>query len=301
MIRAVAIGLLASLAVGSGGWQRAAPLPLARSEVAAAAYGTGILIVGGYVAGGIGNTARADLYLPARNRWRRLPDYPLAIDHAAAAGSGPRAYVVGGFGRRGNQTRRGYVLERGRWRELPSLPAARAAAGAAILGGRLYVVGGFSGERLARDMLVYDLRTRRWSAAPGPTPRDHLGVAAVGGRIYAVGGEKSEPGKELDLVESWAPGERRWRRAPPISDPRGGVAVTAVDGALIVAGGTNLRRPFSTVQRLTPGASAWTPLPSLRTARHSLGLVGSRRRVYAIGGGQYALSVSPANEYLSLP
>jgi non-specific serine/threonine protein kinase len=197
--------------------------------------------------------------------------------------------------------RAGHVLENGRWRKLPPLPAARAAAGAAIVAGKLYVVGGFAGERLARQTLVLDLRTRRWSSAPGPTPRDHLGVAAVGGRIYAVGGEKSEPGRELDLVESWAPGERRWRRHAPIAEPRGGVAVAAVGGALVAAGGTNLRRPFSTVQRLAPGAASWSRLPGLRTARHSFGLVPSGKRVYAIGGGQYALSVSPANEYLTLP
>lgn len=301
MIRALAVGVLVSLAAGSAGWQRAAPLPQARSEVAAAAYGSGIAVVGGYVAGGKGNTARADLYLPARNRWRRLPDYPVAVDHAAAAGAGRLAYVVGGFDPGGNQLRVGHALEKGRWRPLPRLPAPRAAAGAAVVGGRLYVVGGFAGERLAREMLVFDLRTRRWSTGPGPTPRDHLGVAALGGRIYAVGGEKGEPGRELALVESWAPGEKRWTRLPPISEPRGGVAVTAAAGALVAAGGTNATRPFPTVQRLRPGAPAWTRLPRLRTARHSFGLVPSGRRLYAIGGGQYALSVSSANEYLTLP
>ena len=301
MIRAFALGgVLASLVAGSSGWQRAAPLPLARSEVAAAGYGSGIVIVGGYVAGGTGNTARADLYLPAKNRWRRLPNYPHGIDHAAAVGAGRSAYFLGGFDKRGSQVKTAYALENGRWRRLPDLPAARAASGAAIVGTKAYVVGGFAGERLANRMLVFDFRTRRWSTAPGPTPRDHLGVAALAGRIYAVGGERSEPGKEVDLVESWAPGERRWTRLPPISAPRGGVAVTAAGGALVAAGGTNLSRPFSTVQRLTPGASAWKSLPELRTARHSLGLVPFGQRLYAIGGGQYALSVSAANEYLAL-
>jgi Kelch motif len=302
MIRALALGsLLASLVAGSAGWQRAAPLPLARSEVAAAPYGSGIVIVGGYVAGGTGNSARADLYLPAKNQWRRLPDYPRGIDHAAAAGAGRRAYFVGGFDRRGSQVKAAYTLENGQWRRLPDPPAARAAAGAAVIGTKLYVVGGFAGERLAREMLVLDLRTRRWSTAPGPTPRDHLGVAALRGRLYAAGGEKSEPGRELDLVESWAQGERRWTKLPPISEPRGGVALTAAGGAIVAAGGTNLTRPFSTVQRLKPGASAWTSMPRLRTARHSLGLVPVGARLFAIGGGQYALSVSSANEYLTLP
>jgi hypothetical protein len=72
-MRAFALGgVILTLAAGSTGWQRASPLPLARSEGAAAPYGSGIAIVGGYVAQG-GNTARAELYLPRRNRWRRRP------------------------------------------------------------------------------------------------------------------------------------------------------------------------------------------------------------------------------------
>jgi N-acetylneuraminic acid mutarotase len=268
--------------------------------VAAARYGNGIVIVGGYVAGGTGNTARADLFLPGQNRWRRLPDYPLPIDHAAGVGAGGRMYVLGGFDKNGTQTRRAHALENGRWKELPKLPVPRAASGAAIVGSKLYLVGGFGGEKLAKDMLVLDLSSRRWSAAPGPTPRDHLGVTALGGRIYAVGGEKYEPGREVDLVESWAPGERAWKRLPPISGARSGVAVTPVGGTLVAAGGTNLRRPFSTVQQLKPGARAWTQMPRLRTARHSMGLVLVGKRLYAIGGGQYSLSVSSANEYLQV-
>jgi hypothetical protein len=42
-------------------------------------------------------------------------------------------------------------------------------------------------------------------------------------------------------------------------------------------------------------------LASVRTARHSLALFSFDNRLYAIGGGQYALSVSTANEYLTLP
>src|SRR5215216_2476845 len=169
MIRALALaGVIASLVGGSSGWQRAAPLPLARSEVAAAPYGSGIVIVGGYVAGGTGDTARADLYLPATNRWRRLPDYPIQIDHAAAASDGKHTFFVGGFNGKGTQVRLAYALTNGRWHRLPSLPAARAASGAAIVDGKLYVVGGFAGERLAGEMLAFDLRTHRWSTAPGP-------------------------------------------------------------------------------------------------------------------------------------
>jgi hypothetical protein len=84
------------------------------------------------------------------------------------------------------------------------------------------------------------------------------------------------------------------------TDDRRDSGVKAGGGPLVATGGTNLTRPFSTVQRLTPGASFWTSLSSLRTARHSLALLPFGHRLYAIGGGQYALSVSAANEYLTL-
>jgi hypothetical protein len=84
------------------------------------------------------------------------------------------------------------------------------------------------------------------------------------------------------------------------TDARRDRGVKAGGGPLVAAGGTNLTRAFSTVQRLRPGASSWTSLPSLRTARHSLAFVPFGHRLYAIGRGQYALSVSAANEYLTL-
>ena len=301
MIRALAAGALVTLVAGSAGWKPAAPLPLARSEVAAAAYGTGIVVVGGYLAGGTGkNTARADLYLPRQYRWRRLPDYPLPIDHAAAVGAGRRAYVVGGFANRGDQVRVGYSLENGRWRRLPTLPAARAASGAALIGSKLYVVGGFAGEKLAQSMLVLDLSTRRWSSAPGPTrattsasPRWPAGSTRSAVRRTS----RDESSRSSSRGRPASAGGRVCLRSRRLAAASG---VAATGGAVIAAGGTNQRRPFATVQRLKPGAFTWTSLPSLRTARHSLGLVPMGGRLYAIGGGQYALSVSSANEFLSL-
>jgi Kelch motif len=54
-----------------GPWTRAAPMPTARSELAAAALDGRI-----YVAGGIarwGTTAAFEAYEPARDRWEELP------------------------------------------------------------------------------------------------------------------------------------------------------------------------------------------------------------------------------------
>ena len=122
-------------------WRAAAPVPVPRTEVAAAVFGKEIGVVGGFLASGR-NSSRADAYSPARNRWRRLPSLPVRVDHAMAAGRGREFYVVGGYGPGSVALASAYVLRGGRWNALPPMPAPRAAAGAAVAGDKLYVVGG---------------------------------------------------------------------------------------------------------------------------------------------------------------
>ena len=131
---------------------------------------------------------------------------------------------LGGYTVDGVPQRSIRVLERGRWRALPRMPFARAAAGAAVAGGKIIVAGGVTtgATRLARNALSFDLRTRRWSVVPGPTPREHLGVASLGGIVYAVAGRTSGLDTNLIHFESYRPGDRSWRRLPPVPDPRGG-------------------------------------------------------------------------------
>src|ERR1700704_1772647 len=89
------------LGLAAGGrdseWRRHAAMPEQRSEVAAAAVGGEIVVVGGFVADG-SNSAHADAYSPAANRWRHLSDLPMSVDHAAAASANGRMYVIGGYG-----------------------------------------------------------------------------------------------------------------------------------------------------------------------------------------------------------
>jgi hypothetical protein len=78
-----------------GPWMRAAPMPTARSEMAATALDDRI-----YVASGIaqwGTTAAFEAFDPARNRWEELPPLPQAVHHLAAAATDDRVYVTGGY------------------------------------------------------------------------------------------------------------------------------------------------------------------------------------------------------------
>jgi len=236
-------------------WQAETPLPAPRTEVAAASSGREIVVAGGYVEDG-STTARVDLYDPAGRTWRQGPDLPEPLNHAAAATLRGAAVVVGGYGA-GGPTTTAVQLSGDAWRALPPLPFPRAAAAAAALDGRLYVVGGVTTGGLAKSMLGYDPATRRWTALPGPRPRQHLAAAAARGRIYAIAGRAAGYDTNTALVESWAPGEKRWRREPPIPDPRGGTAAASVTGVVVSVGGESPQGTHAAVYGLDAEKRRW--------------------------------------------
>jgi hypothetical protein len=276
------------------GWKRAAPLPVPRSEVAAATVGRELVIAGGFLADGR-SSRRVDAYSPASNRWRRLPDLPVAVNHAMAASDGRRLYVVGGYG----APTRAFVLSRGRWRRLPRLPEPRAAAGAAVIGRTLYVIGGVARGGLAQKALAFDLTRRRWRRIPGPKPREHLGVSALGGRVYAVAGR--EAGTNFDVFQAYLPARGRWVSLRSVPEARGGTDSASVGPLLVSAGSESPAGTSAAVYAFDVRTRRWRRLPDLPTPRHGLGVLGFGGRVYVIAGGPTpGLSVSGANEFLQL-
>lgn len=289
--------------VPSARWQRAAPVPLARTEVAAASLGGALVVAGGYLADG-STSGRVDLFDPRRGAWERLPDLPIPVNHPAAAGPHrAAAYVVGGYTAVREPSRDVYAITRSTVQRVRApAPEPRAAAGAAILGRRLYVVGGVGATGLATRTLVLDLARRRWTTAPGPTPREHLAVTTDGRRVYAVGGRLRGYDTNLRVVESWAPGERRWRREPPLPQARGGTGAAVLGRWLVSVGGEAPSGTLRRVYGLNLRTRTWRRFPDLPTPRHGLGVVVQGGRLYTLAGGpRPGLFVSGANEYLTVP
>ncbi|HET9437310.1 MAG TPA: hypothetical protein VFO64_03840 [Gaiellaceae bacterium] len=306
MRRAVLAAFVAASVVATAGaaptqWEARAAMPIPRTEVAAATVGAEIVVLGGFTIDG-GASRRADAYSPARDSWRRLPDLPVGVHHAMAVGAGGKAYAIGGYTAAGTPLRAAFVLERGAWRPIRRMPFPRAAAGAGVAGGKIVVAGGIGeARRLARNALVYDLRSRSWSVAPGPTPREHLGVAALGGVVYAVAGRTAGLDTNLLTFESFRPGDRSWRRLQPVPDPRGGTGAAGVAGHVVSVGG---EEPGGTIREVLAYRAAerrWVRLDDLPTPRHGVGVAALGGRVYVIGGGpEPGLTVSSANEALRI-
>ena len=291
-MRFIGAALLA-LVLGGDQWQTHAPLPVARTEVAAATLGREIAVVGGFLEGG-GSSRRVDFYTPASNTWRSGPELPAAVNHAGATVSRGRLYVLGGYG----AERSAFALVGGSWQTI-FMPAPRAAAGAVALRGTIYVVGGVGDGGLPRSMLAYETRERRWRTLPGPKPRQHLAVTATRGRIYAIAGRISGLASNMTRVESWAPGEKRWRREAPVPEARGGTGAAAVGSTIVSIGGEAPSGTLRHVYAYDVAQRRWRALADLPTPRHGLGVAALDGAVYVIGGGpQPGLFVSDANESL---
>jgi N-acetylneuraminic acid mutarotase len=289
--------LVAAAGALVGSWETGPALPLARSEVAGAAWRDQIVVAGGFLADGQ-SSARVDAYTPRVQRWSRLPDLPQPVNHGMAAAGGGRLYVLGGYGA-GGPLRDAFVLDGSRWRRLPSMPFARAAAGAAVIQNTLYVAGGVGPAGIARSLLAYDVRRKRWRTLPGPSPREHLGVTALRGRLYVVGGRAF--GQLFSIVQRWLPRERRWQRLASLPEPRGGTAAGSANGMVISAGAESSAGTSAAVYAYTPATNRWRRLPDVPTARHGLAVVGVGATIHVIAGGpRPGLSVSSANESLNL-
>jgi hypothetical protein len=105
------------------------------------------------------------------------------------------------------------------------LPAPRAAGSAVSVGNRIYVLGGVVPYRKSPDPVNQSIRTTnsvifldttrfplRWRRAPSLLQRrEHFNAVLVGGRIWVFHG-RSEASTHMRGVESFAPGESRWRR-----------------------------------------------------------------------------------------
>ncbi len=219
-----------------------------------------------------------------------------------AVGVGGRPVVLGGYTVTGVPLRAVFALERGRWRALPRMPFPRGAAGAGVAGNRIVVAGGVgAGGRLARNALSFDLRTRRWTVVPGPTPREHLGVTAFGAVVYAVAGRTSGLDTNLLHFESYRPGDRGWRRLPPVPDARGGTGAAALRGIVVSAGGEEPGGTIAEVLGYRIAEGRWVQLEDLETPRHGVGMAALGGRVFVIGGGpEPGLTVSSANESLAV-
>ena len=108
---------------GEPAWRAMAAVPSERTEVAAAAVGDRIWVLGGYAPDGA-TLATAEVYDTSADRWARGPDLPVAVNHAMAATLDGVLYIAGGNDGDGPSAQVAR-LDGDRWRRLAPLPQGR--------------------------------------------------------------------------------------------------------------------------------------------------------------------------------
>ncbi|MGH7164577.1 MAG: Kelch repeat-containing protein [Nitrospiraceae bacterium] len=282
-----------------GSWTTLAPAPTKRTEVAAAALGGKIYVVGGFNEPGLGNLTRLAVsdaleeYDPAANRWATRAPLPKGLHHAAAATVGNRLYVIGGFTASLFSLWQPlasvylYQPETDAWIERAPMPTPRGALAVAEYEGKLFAIGGYDGDGNSAAVEVYDPGSNSWSArSPLPTPRDHLAAAAVGQRLYAIGGRLNRDySRNLAVTESYDPAADRWTRVADLPTPRSGITAGVIRSKIYVLGGEAPEGTFRTNEVYSPDTDRWETQAPMPTGRHGLGSAVVNDRLYVIGGG----------------
>src|ERR1051325_2037698 len=184
-----------------GTWTAKSPAPSKRTEVAAAAVGGKIYVIGGFAEPSLGNlkdfaiTPLVEEYDPAMDRWTVKAPLPVGLHHIGVAVIADRLYVIGGFSQslfsvwHPVATVYAYDPKADTWTERRPMANPRGALAVAAIDGKLFGAGGYDGTANSGVLEEYDPQTNAWrTRAPLPTPRDHLAVAAAHGKVYAIGG-----------------------------------------------------------------------------------------------------------------
>lgn len=227
-------------------WLERAPLPTARSGLAAAVHEGKIYAIAGATADG--PTAVVERYDPATDAWTQLTAAPEPVTEIQAGVIGGLIYVPGGRLPDGTVTNTLAVYDPRSdvWRRGTPLPAALSAYALAVYEGKLYVFGGWDGQRFVASVYRYDPGADQWEARPPlPTARGFAGAAVVGGRIFVVGGR--DGARSLALIEAYAPdqqGTDAWQTVTPaMSEARYGIGVASLTEILYVIGGESRDAP----------------------------------------------------------
>ena len=300
--------LAASAAAQIGVWETRAPFPVEATEVAAAAVGDKVYVVGGLLTTGSSN--RLFIYNAFTDAWTEGAPLPVpgGVDHANLAALNGKVYFLGGI-RIGSEFVTGQTFEydpaTNTWTERATMPTPRGASGVAALGGRIYVAGGLTAADSVNNFEAFDPAGNAWAILPPmPTARDHLTAQATGSKFYAIAGRRSD---NFRVNEEYDPATNRWTARALIPTARGGLGSGTIGGRIQVFGGEGPsgtpEGTFRQNEEYDPATNTWRSLAPMPTPRHGLyGATVEGRRIFVPSGGPVAGgNFSTAHEAFYLP
>ncbi len=259
----------AAIALFVAGWMTGPPLPVARSEVAVAADGQAIYVIGGYANGNVDQSLVEAFHPTAsaegqvRGTWQDEAPLPRGLNHVGAVGYNGKIYTFGGFAAQNNSAvadANVYDPAKNTWTPIAPMPHALGSVSVAVLGSEIHLVGGRDvhsvGAHYAYDP-VNNIYSKR---APLPVGRDHMGLVALDGRLYAIGGRIDTPANNTSYVDTYDPKNDAWSSGAPLPAPRSGMAVAVYRGKIFAMGGeqAGMSAAFNSNFSYDPNTGAWS-------------------------------------------
>ncbi len=159
----------------------------------------------------------------------------------------------------------------------------------------------YPGGEATNLVQAYDPRTNTWQEkAPLPESRAGAGSAEVNGKIYVVGGGDragASGSSARAAIAIYDPAKNQWRNGANMQVPRTGVAVTALEDAIVAAGGYSFdgwvdfastrQYPAGTtdvVEYYSTATGQWHGLENLPTRLQHTALTAYHGERYVFGG-----------------
>ncbi len=269
--------------LAANGWSQVPVLPIARTQLAAAADPANGMIYalgGENGAGTVLDTAEADN--PLNNAWKTVMAMPTARAGLAAVydSANGLVYAIGGQDSGGTalSTVESYNPATNAWQSEMAMPTARSGLAAVYdpSTGLVYAIGGQGASGALATVEAYNPATNAWQSETAmPTARADL--AAVydpsTGLVYAIGGQGASGA--LATVEAYNPATNAWQSETAMPEASSGLAaVMGGDGEIYALGGQNgSSSELATVVAFQPAQGSWTAKAALPTALVGLAAV----------------------------
>jgi N-acetylneuraminic acid mutarotase len=290
---------------GTGRWESGPSMPVSLGEVAAAALGGVIYMVGE----GSSATLAFD---PVTHTWlSNLPPRPFPGNHHAAEVINGKLYLFGGFGFGSEGKVQIFDPSTDTWTLGASIPFATGSASTALINGKVYLAGGIVGGHTVDSAAVYDPVTNSWGMiASMPAGRNHAASATNGQKLYVFGGRGVGSGDGntvavgFDDLQIYDPATNTWQTSanassglPPLPQKRGGMGKAVyLGGEFYVIGGETTSsgtgqvagNVYNRVDVYDPSSQSWRLDAVLPTARHGIFPVLLDGKIYVGGGGTQA-------------
>lgn len=183
--------------IASNSWQKLAPMPTARAEMATALVDNKIYVFGGWL--GEGTTNVAEVYDIETDTWNTLPPLPVNITCASAVAIERDIYILGGTLGETKTYFFKYNISSATYESLPAFSQSMMYSAMVLSGNVIYALGGqsYSFKDFAytwhNRVYAFDVAKREWlEKSPMPASLNRSSAVLIDDKIHLMGGLKSK-------------------------------------------------------------------------------------------------------------